>query len=128
MLQETIIIKVVKDINNPRTVRITSSLANGDFNSSSTLNVPYSLVISGTEKYVFLPTTIRDIETIKKINKYHLTFPEIGIKMKTGIVVDFRNKDLLCQTQSEDCVPLFYSQNIKNGRVNHDPSGKKMIG
>lgn len=125
VLQETIIIKVVKDINNPRTVRITSSLANGDFNSSSTLNVPYSLVISGTEKYVFLPTTIRDIETIKKINKYHLTFPEIGIKMKTGIVVDFRNKDLLCQTQSEDCVPLFYSQNIKNGRVNHDPSGKK---
>ena len=44
--------------------------------------------------------------------------------MKTGIIVDFRQYDDLRAEPGENIVPLFYSQHIRNGRVNHNPSGK----
>ena len=37
--------------------------------------------------------------------------------MKTGLVVDFRSKELLRSNASETTYPLFYSQHIKKGRV-----------
>ena len=44
--------------------------------------------------------------------------------MRTGIVVDFRQWEELRKEPGEHIVPLFYSQHIRNGRVNHNPSGK----
>lgn len=44
--------------------------------------------------------------------------------MRTGIVVDFRQESDLRKEPEEHTVPLFYSQHIRNGRVNHKPSGK----
>ena len=37
--------------------------------------------------------------------------------MKTGLTVDFRNRDVLCSKEEKGAVPLFYSQHIKNGEV-----------
>lgn len=51
--------------------------------------------------------------------------PDYGYKMKTGIVVDFRQKYALRDKCDKNTIPLFYSQNIQNGRVNHNPSGKE---
>ena len=45
--------------------------------------------------------------------------------MRTGIVVDFRQKEDLKKEPGEYDLPLFYSQHIKGGRVNHNPSGKE---
>ena len=58
------------------------------------------------------------------IYQFHQTLPDIGLRMRTGIVVDFRQYDQLRKQSDENTVPLFYSQHIKNGRVNHLPSGK----
>ena len=124
VLQETIIIKIRKAANKPNEVLLTSSQSNNDFKEITTLLVPYDSVVAGPDLYVYLPTTDEDVETIRKINKYKKTLPEIGLRMRTGIVVDFRQWDELRAEPGDHILPLFYSQHIRDGRVHHNPSGK----
>ena len=37
--------------------------------------------------------------------------------MKTGLTVDFRNREILRDEEEEGAIPLFYSQHIKQGKV-----------
>ena len=59
------------------------------------------------------------------MNKWENTLPSIGLKMKTGLTVDFRNKEALRDAAEEHAVPLFYSQHIQNGKVVF-PVGRNM--
>lgn len=124
VLQETMIIRVKKAIEQNSTITITSSNNNGDFENVSTIEVPRDLVISGEDLYVYLPTNKDDMHTLQTINSFTHTFPDCGIRMRTGIVVDFRQYDDLRAESGEGIVPLFYSQHIRDGRVNHNESGK----
>lgn len=124
VLQETMIIKVKRTGVIPNTVLITSNQNNSDFNQINSLNVPYASVVSGKDLYVFLPTSDTEMDVIKKIHYYDKTMPDEGLRMRTGIVVDFRQWDELRKTPDEHTVPLFYSQHIRDGRVHHNPSGK----
>lgn len=125
VLQETIIIKVIKMHTPPESVRISSSNNNNDFSKTTVINPPYNSVVTGENLYVFLPTSQDEIDTIQKVNRYLETFPEVGYRMRTGIVVDFRQRKELRKTPGDNIIPLFYSQHIRNGRVNHLPSGKQ---
>lgn len=125
VLQETMIIKVRRSNRKPEDVLITSSNSCNDFADITKLMVPYDAVVSGEDLYVYLPTSDEEIEVIKKINTYHTTLPDEGLKMKTGIVVDFRQWDELRKEPGDHILPLFYSQHIRDGRVNHQPSGKE---
>ena len=124
VLQETMIIKVKKSKKHAPFINITSSESNGDFTDITTLKVPFKLVVSGRDLYVYLPTNEDEVKTLQYINRFQDTFPTCGIKMKTGIVVDFRQRDNLRREPGEGIVPLFYSQHIRDGRVNHNDSGK----
>jgi len=117
VLQETIIIKVKKTASTPNTVTITSSQSNNDFQNITKLDVPYNVVVSGEEKYVYLVTNKEEIEVLQKLNKWDNTLPSIGLKMKTGLTVDFRNRDILRDEEEEGAIPLFYSQHIKEGVI-----------
>jgi adenine-specific DNA-methyltransferase len=64
------------------------------------------------------------VDVLKKVNSFETPMPSIGLKMKTGLTVDFRNRDLLRNTNGSGTVPLFYSQHIKDGRVSF-PIGKE---
>ncbi|MBR4328753.1 MAG: N-6 DNA methylase [Candidatus Riflebacteria bacterium] len=123
VLQETIILKIKKTKESIKTVKITSSQSNFDFNNITNIDIPYNSIVAGKSFYVFLPTNEEEIETIKRINNYSSSLLDIGYRMRTGIVVDFRQKEELREKPSEHTVPLFYSQHIKNGRVNHEESG-----
>jgi len=125
VLQETIIIKIRKTEKTPKTVKLTSSQTYYDFNRISEIQLPYNSVVVGEEKYIFLPTSEKEVNVIQKINRYNYTMPKLGIRMKTGLVVDFRQYDNLRTEKDKDNLPLFYSQHIKNGRVNHTPLEKK---
>lgn len=117
VLQETIIIKVKKTQTQPEEVVVTSSQANNDFENLTELRAPYDVVVSGEDKYVYLVTDEDEIEVLEKLNKMGYTLPEIGLKMKTGLTVDFRNRDILRDESEEGAIPLFYSQHIQDGIV-----------
>ncbi|MCI5585509.1 MAG: Eco57I restriction-modification methylase domain-containing protein [Lachnospiraceae bacterium] len=117
VLQETIIVKVRKIKKMPETVTITSSKSNQDFDDITSLTVPYNLVVTGDDFYVYLVTDENEVEVLRKLHKFDKTLPEIGVKMKTGLTVDFRNREILRDEEEEGAIPLFYSQHIKQGKV-----------
>lgn len=117
VLQETIIVKIRKTKRMQETVTITSSQSNNDFDNITSLTVPYSLVVSGKDFYVYLVTDENEVCVLKRLHQFNKTLPEIGVKMKTGLTVDFRNKDILRDEEEEGAIPLFYSQHIKQGKV-----------
>ena len=117
VLQETIIIKAKKTYIVPEKVMITSSQSNSDFDNLTSLKVPYSLVVSGNDFYVYLVTGEREVSVLERLNKFNKTLPDIGLKMKTGLTVDFRNREILRDVEEEGAIPLFYPQHIKQGEV-----------
>jgi hypothetical protein len=117
VLQETIIIKIKKTEYEPDKVLITSSKTNKDFDNITKLDVPYDVVVSGEDKYVYLVTNNNEIDVLKKLRSFKYTLPQIGLKMKTGLTVDFRNRDILRKEKEKGAIPIFYSQHIKNGIV-----------
>lgn len=117
VLQETIIVKVKKTYVIPKEVTITSSKSNYDFGNLTSLTVPYSLVVSGADYYVYLVTDKKEVEVLERLHRFDKTLPDIGLKMKTGLTVDFRNRDILRDEEEEGAIPLFYSQHIKQGKV-----------
>ena len=124
VLQETMIVKICKTKQKPERVRITTSATNHDFDYCTTLDVPYSVVISGQNQYVFLVTNKEEVLLLASMNKMHNTLLDLGFRMKTGLIVDFRSRELLRNEEEENAVPLIYSQHIKEGYVRF-PSGKE---
>ena len=124
VLQETIIIKVRKTAIKPKFVTITTTTNGENFSDKTVLTVPYSTVVNGNEYYVYLVTNKKESDTLNTLNKLNETLPSIGLKMKTGLTVDFRNREALRDCCGEKAIPLFYSQHIQNGKVVF-PVGKK---
>lgn len=116
VLQETIIIKVDKSSKRD-SIKITCSNSNSDFNNITAIEVPYSTIVVGQEKYVYLVTTTDELKVLQSLGKWSNTLPSIGLKMRTGLTVDFRSWDYLKNEPEEGTVPLLYAQHIKNGRV-----------
>ena len=117
VLQETIIVKVKKTRVEPDNVIITSTNTNKDFKCCKSVIAPYDIVVSGKELYVYLVTDDEEIEVLDKLRRWDKTLPDLGLRMKTGLTVDFRNRDLLRTEEEEGTIPLFYAQHIKQGEV-----------
>lgn len=117
VLQETIIIKIKKEKETDEDITVTTSKSNNDFHELTKIEIPYNLIVAGEELYVYLITNKEELTVLKKLHKLKHTLPEIGLKMKTGLTVDFRNKDFLRNKPEKDSVPLFYSQHIKQGEI-----------
>lgn len=117
VLQETIILRAKKTRDIPETIKITTTQSNADFSEHTSYNVPYSTVVSDNEHYVFLPSNAEEVRTLTKLNRWTNTLPEMGLKMKTGLTVDFRNRNSLRDHAEKEAIPLFYAQHIQNGKV-----------
>ena len=116
VLQETIIIRVDRSVTS-ESVKVTCSQSNGDFDNVSVIEVPYSKIVIGPEKYVYLTTNSEELNVLQNFARWKNTLPSIGLKMRTGLTVDFRNREYLRDKPEEGAVPLLYSQHIKEGRV-----------
>ena len=117
VLQETIIIKVRKSRVKPEAITITTTDNSEDFTNIRTMSVPYSTVVSGAESYVYLVTDEEEASTLNRLNRLHDTLPSLGLRMKTGLTVNFRNLDALRDSSEDGTVPLFYAQHIQEGKV-----------
>lgn len=118
VLQETIIIKVRRSTEPREWISITTSQSSRDFSDGTTFEAPYNTIVSNlSDCYVYLITNEQEAATLGTLNRLANTLPSIGLKMKTGLTVDFRNREALRDCAEEDAVPLFYSQHIKDGKV-----------
>lgn len=117
VLQETIIIKVKKNANKPETITISTTQCNRDFANRTVFKAPYTTIVNGDDCYVYLVTNEDEANILKTLNSLSETLPSIGLKMKTGLTVDFRNREALRDCAEENAVPLFYSQHIQDGKV-----------
>ena len=117
VLQETMIIKIRKSNIAPAKICITSSNSNKDFSELTEFNIDYSTVVSGKDSYIYLITNQKEAETLETLKNWKDTLPSLGLKMKTGLTVDFRNRELLRNSENTETVPLFYSQHIKGGKI-----------
>jgi len=124
VLQETIIIKVRKTSEKPEKVTITTTKSNADFSRKTIFEAPYTTVVNCNNSYVYLVTNAEEAQTLNKLSHWKNTLPDIGLKMKTGLTVDFRNRDALRNSAEDNAVPLFYSQHIQEGKVVF-PAGKE---
>lgn len=116
VLQEIIIIKMDKSGKND-SVKITCSNSNSDFNNISSIEIPYSDIVVGPEKYVYLVTSNAELNVLQTLGRWKNTLPSIGLKMRTGLTIDFRNREYLKNESENETVPLLYPEHIKEGRV-----------
>lgn len=115
VLQETMIIKLKKTTERPKQITMSFS-ETSEFRNITHLQVPYNVVV-GQNGYVYLVTTPQEANVLSTLNKYKTTLASDNLRMKTGIIVDFRTRDVLRNAAGVDTYPLFYSQHIKNGKV-----------
>lgn len=123
VLQETMIVKIKKTTFRPSHIKITTTHSNKDFSSMTVFSAPYDVVVNGSEQYVYLVTNMQDVEILQKLKALPCTLPEMGLRMKTGLTVDFRMREALRDEYCEGAVPLLYSQHLRHGRVKF-PAGK----
>lgn len=115
VLQETIIVKVKKTTEKPSNVEMTYS-STSDFSDIISYPVKYESVV-GANGYVYLITNKEEEDVLGKLGKFDNTLVSDNLRMKTGLIVDFRTREVLRNEPSNDTYPLLYSQHIKNGRV-----------
>lgn len=121
VLQETMIIRIKKTQIKPSQITVTFS-ETYELSNTKTMTVPYNTVVA-PNGYVFLVTTDEELEVLKRINRQDSTLKKNNTKMQTGIIVDFRTREVLRDCADEGVYPLFYSQHIKDGKV-HFPIGR----
>lgn len=117
VLQETMILRAKKSCKKPAQIQMTTTQSNADFEKKTVFYVPYSTVINGENTYVYLVTNEKEIQILSRLNHWKDTLPTLGLKMKTGVTVDFRNREALRDFEEKDAVPLFYPQHIQMGMV-----------
>lgn len=116
VLQETMIIKIRKTNKKPSSIKMTSS-ETSDFSKVTSINVDYNTVVA-KNSYVYLVTNEEEIECLDSLKTFDNTLVSDGLRMKTGLIVDFRTRDVLRNDADKpNTYPLLYSQHIKNGKI-----------
>lgn len=122
VLQENIIIMLQK---NAEQGNVKISYCNDDsFIGLAEFDVPFNQILheNDNEKYFNIPTK-------QQVGDENLTFysnlKDLGVKVSTGPIVDFRMKELLLKDYSNNSVPLIYSVHLKNHHLSWPQSSKK---
>lgn len=122
VLQENIIIMLQK---NGRQENVKISYCNDDtFMGLAEFTVPFNQILheNDCEKYFNIPTK-------QQVGNENLiiysNLKDLGIKVSTGPVVDFRMKELLLKDYANNSVPLIYSVHLKNHHLVWPQDSKK---
>lgn len=115
VLQETMIIKIKKIRERPQYVQMSSS-ETSDFVDVKYYSVDYNTIVAPNQ-FVFLVTSPEEASILSRVNSQKNTLESNDLRMRTGLIVDFRTKEVLRDDNEVGSYPLFYSQHIKNGRV-----------
>jgi adenine-specific DNA-methyltransferase len=118
VLQETIILKAIKSDNSPKCITITECADTNSFVNSTSFSVPYKACVKDDyNAFLFLPTSQNDIEVLDFIDQWNYTLQDAGYKMKTGVVVDFRETKWLRTESDNETIPLLWAYNLEKNKI-----------
>ncbi|NFH45693.1 hypothetical protein FC976_00305 [Clostridium sporogenes] len=118
VLQEAIIIKAIKDINKRDVIKITTS-NDMDFEHGENFQVDYNIIVDmeNNNKYILIPSSLEDIKILRIVTKWQNNLIDLGFKIKTGPVVDFRAKEWIREFPDNITVPLLYPEHYKDNKI-----------
>ncbi|MFH1127596.1 MAG: N-6 DNA methylase [archaeon] len=116
VLQENIITKFTRVKQDTITI---SKTTDGNLSNIQSIQVMKKDVIYKSNGHIFfrIPSDDNELNVIKTLDKLPYNFYKLGIKISTGKVVAFRNKEYLDNNVGENSVPLIWMHNIKNGKI-----------
>ena len=116
VLQETMIIKIRKTLKRHRNISVTTSVGT-DFRTITSFDALYRSVVS-RDGFVFLVTNSDDLQVVETLKAFPHHLLQLGLKMQTGLIVNFRTKKMLRdRMEREDAYPLLYPQHVQGGRI-----------
>jgi adenine-specific DNA-methyltransferase len=117
ILQETVILRAVKNNIRPETIEVTESSDETCFVTNKH-SVSYNTCIKqDSNSFLFFPSSKEDALVLDFVNKWSSTLPELGYRMKTGIVVDFRETSWMRTDNRDSVVPLLWAYNFHDNRI-----------
>lgn len=118
VLQEAIILRAVKTDKKMDTIHISSS-ENMFIENSFVHQVPYNTVvdISSENLFMLIPTSLEEVNLLSLVHSWDNNLIDLGFKLKTGPVVDFRALDLIQEEAGENTVPLLWANHFKDNKI-----------
>ena len=98
----------------PSFINITTTTAS-NFDDVKRLRVPYSTIVDGS-LFVYLVTDARELAALNTVKSFPNTLAGLNHRMQTGLIVDFRTKEVLRDKFEDGSFPLLYPQHIKHGK------------
>lgn len=117
VLQETMILKLEKGASDQGIVNITTSQSSKSFETLTRYQCDVTQLVRGDDRFVYLITNADEARAVQRISSCHHTLKTMGIPMKTGLTVDYRETADLRPRAEEGAIPLIYPQHIKQGKV-----------
>lgn len=117
VLQETMIIKVRQGASATGNVTITASESSRDFRHLTTHTSAIQNIVRGEDQYVYLITNAAEEQAVRRVSTCKKTLKDIGLQMKTGLTVDYREKQDLRSNAEPGAIPLIFPHHIKDGKV-----------
>jgi adenine-specific DNA-methyltransferase len=118
VLQETVILRAIKT--NRKQSSITISESNDEFCEKQVCRYKanYNTCVSNDENaFLYFPTSKEDVAVLNFINDCPHNLPMLGFRMKTGLLVDFREKKWMRENSDSTTVPLLWPYNFDDVRV-----------
>ncbi|MDR1915879.1 MAG: N-6 DNA methylase [Synergistaceae bacterium] len=118
VLQETIILKANKTDAQISNIIISESVDEFCAKAINSYKVNYHTCVSNDDNaFLFFPTNEEDAMILGFVNSWNANLPSLGFKMKTGQLVDFRERDWLKKTPGNDTVPLLWAYNFNGQKI-----------
>lgn len=116
VLQENVIIHLVRDGKQDDVAISTST--DTSFSDLAVCQHPFARIVfpDDREKFIHVPTT-EERTVLETLPSVRFTLADLGLKVSTGPVVDFRQIPYLRQTPEKGSVPLLFAGHCKGGQV-----------
>ena len=118
VLQETVILRAVKTHANQATIEITESADETCLDRMRKYKVDYKTCVRTDENaFIYFPTSAEDAQTLDFVNTWTANLPTLGFRVKTGQLVDFREREWMSPHPDSDTIPLLWPFNFNGMRV-----------
>lgn len=126
VLQENIIFRLTKGT--PQSESVYLSASEGPGAEVTERRVLFTEVVApkDTQRFIRLPITAEHSALADKVSALPATLADLGIKVSTGRVVDFRAREHLRKLPGDGTVPLIYPMHFNSGGIDWPkPEGRK---